>query len=271
MRLTHPARINLEYLSAGRPGRETATACPSQRPDGLVSISSSLVHACHRRTAAANPALSAERDALQASADSQGAVLLRSGWADEALLLCCRDGARAVSSCFIPPWRRTWLRPCRADPRPAAGSRGHRARAGSCGGSRRRPRWPGCQGPADFDRLLVLRPEFRAGEDFRPREAWAARQAGLADLPAGRERPPGKARRLAGALSRPGSRPCPDPGLEPARDRRHGRRVVRRPGARRLGGLGRSRPPSGTPARPRNRILPKSGRFLRRLGQETLE
>lgn len=179
MRLTHPAWINLEYLSA-EAWVENCHGLPSQRPDGLVKHFFFPGFTPATGGLLREPGLSAERDALQASADSQ-ASFLRSLGVDEALLLRRRDGARAVSLfCYPSAPAADLVAALSADPRPSVllvpeGIAPGLEAACAEPGAPALARLPFVAQP-DFDRLLwCCDLNFVRGEDSFVRAAWAAR------------------------------------------------------------------------------------------------
>ena len=179
MRQSHPAWINLEYLSA-EPWVESCHGLPSQRPDGLVK---------HFFFPGFTPAtggllreagLSAERDALQESAERQENFLGSVGVPQDALALR-RDGARTVSLfCYPSAPAGELVQALAADPRPTVllvpqGVAPDLEAACEAPGAPRLVRLPFIAQP-DFDRLLWCADlNFVRGEDSFVRAAWAAR------------------------------------------------------------------------------------------------
>lgn len=179
MRQTHPAWINLEYLSA-EAWVESCHGLPSQRPDGLVKHFFFPGFTAATGGLLREPGLTAERDALQASIDQQNAFLRTLG-VDEAVLLRRQDGARTVSLFCYPSAPVDALRQAlAADPRasvllvPEGIAPGLEA-ACSAPGAPLLAHLPFVAQP-DFDRLLWSSDlNFVRGEDSFIRAAWAAR------------------------------------------------------------------------------------------------
>ncbi|CUJ45765.1 elongation factor P maturation arginine rhamnosyltransferase EarP [Achromobacter kerstersii] len=179
MRQTHPAWINLEYLSA-EAWVESCHGLPSQRPDGLVKHFFFPGFTAATGGLLREPGLTAERDALQASIDQQNAFLRTLG-VDEAVLLRRQDGARTVSLfCYPSAPVDALVQALAADPRasvllvPEGIAPGLEA-ACSAPGAPLLARLPFVAQP-DFDRLLWSSDlNFVRGEDSFIRAAWAAR------------------------------------------------------------------------------------------------
>ncbi|MGE8674157.1 MAG: elongation factor P maturation arginine rhamnosyltransferase EarP, partial [Achromobacter kerstersii] len=179
MRQTHPAWINLEYLSA-EAWVESCHGLPSQRPDGLVKHFFFPGFTAATGGLLREPGLTAERDALQASIDQQNAFLRTLG-VDEAVLLRRQDGARTVSLfCYPSAPVDALVQALAADPRasvllvPEGIAPGLEA-ACSAPGAPLLARLPFVAQP-DFDRLQWSSDlNFVRGEDSFIRAAWAAR------------------------------------------------------------------------------------------------
>lgn len=179
MRRSHPAWINLEYLSA-EAWVESCHGLPSQRPDGLVKHFFFPGFTAATGGLLREPGLSAERDALQASAAQQDSFLRSIGVPEDALQLR-RDGARTVSLfCYPAAPAPALVQALAADPRaslllaPQGVAPGLDA-ACQAPGAPRLVRLPFVAQP-DFDRLLWCADlNFVRGEDSFVRAAWAAR------------------------------------------------------------------------------------------------
>lgn len=179
MRHTHPAWINLEYLSA-EAWVESCHGLPSQRPDGLVKHFFFPGFTAATGGLLREPGLTRERDALQASVDRQN-DFLRSLGVDDTLLLQRRDGARTVSLfCYPTAPAHDLIQALAADPRrsvllvPQGVAPGLEA-ACTTPGAPLLARLPFVAQP-DFDRVLWSSDlNFVRGEDSFVRAAWAAR------------------------------------------------------------------------------------------------
>lgn len=179
MRQTHPAWINLEYLSA-EAWVESCHGLPSQRPDGLVKHFFFPGFTAATGGLLREPGLSAERDALQASTDAQNDFLRTLGVADTVLSQRLA-GARTVSLfCYPTAPTDALVRALAADPRPSVllvpeGVAPGLEAACSAPGTPLVARLPFVAQP-DFDRLLWSSDlNFVRGEDSFIRAAWAAR------------------------------------------------------------------------------------------------
>jgi uncharacterized repeat protein (TIGR03837 family) len=172
-----PVWINLEYLSA-EDWVESFHTLPSQRTDGLVKYFFFPGFTPATGGLLREPGLAAERDALQASRESQNGFLRRLGL-DEAALAMHRQGARVLSLFCYPSAPADALAQAlrlRPDPAlmlvPEGVAPGLDAHAG---GALRIARVPFVAQP-DFDRLLWCADlNFVRGEDSFVRAAWAAR------------------------------------------------------------------------------------------------
>ena len=179
MRHSHPAWVNLEYLSA-EPWVESCHGLPSQRSDGLVKHFFFPGFTQATGGLLREPGLSAERDALQASWARQETFLRSIGLPDEALLLR-QNGARMVSLfCYPSAPVQALVQALAVDPRgsvllaPQGVAPGLDA-ACQAPGAPRLVRLPFIAQP-DFDRLLWCADlNFVRGEDSFVRAAWAAR------------------------------------------------------------------------------------------------
>lgn len=179
MRRAHPAWINLEYLSA-ESWVESCHGLPSQRPDGLVKHFFFPGFTNATGGLLREPGLSAERDALQASAQDQEVFLRSLGVAPE-LLSRRRAGARTVSLfCYPAAPVPALAEALAADPRPSVLLAPEEVAPGleaACAarGAPMVARLPFVAQP-DFDRLLwCCDLNFVRGEDSFVRAAWAAR------------------------------------------------------------------------------------------------
>ncbi len=179
MRRAHPAWINLEYLSA-ESWVESCHGLPSQRPDGLVKHFFFPGFTNATGGLLREPGLSAERDALQASAQDQEVFLRSLGVAPE-LLSRRRAGARTVSLfCYPAAPVPALAEALAADPRPSVllapeGVAPGLEAACAARGAPMVARLPFVAQP-DFDRLLwCCDLNFVRGEDSFVRAAWAAR------------------------------------------------------------------------------------------------
>jgi len=179
MRRTHPVWINLEYLSA-EAWVESCHGLPSQRPDGLVKHFFFPGFTPATGGLLREPALAAEREALQGSAGLQEAFLRSAGVPDDALALR-RDGARTVSLfCYPSAPAGELAQALAADARPTLllvpqGVAPALEAACQTAGSPRVVRLPFLAQP-DYDRLLwCAELNFVRGEDSFVRAAWAAR------------------------------------------------------------------------------------------------
>ncbi|EHK63124.1 elongation factor P maturation arginine rhamnosyltransferase EarP [Achromobacter arsenitoxydans] len=179
MRRSHPVWINLEYLSA-EAWVESCHGLPSQRPDGLVKHFFFPGFTAATGGLLRESGLSAERDALQASAGLQDSFLRSAGVPDDALALR-RDGARTVSLfCYPSAPAGELAQALAADSRPTLllapqGVAPGLETACQAPGAPRLVRLPFIAQP-DFDRLLWCADlNFVRGEDSFVRAAWAAR------------------------------------------------------------------------------------------------
>lgn len=179
MRRTHPVWINLEYLSA-ESWVESCHGLPSQRPDGLVKHFFFPGFTAATGGLLREPGLSAERDALQASAPLQDSFLRAVGVPKDALALR-QAGARTVSLfCYPSAPAAELAQALAADPRPTVllvPQGVAPALESACGapGAPRVVRLPFIAQP-DYDRLLWCADlNFVRGEDSFVRAAWAAR------------------------------------------------------------------------------------------------
>lgn len=179
MRRTHPVWINLEYLSA-EAWVESCHGLPSQRPDGLVKHFFFPGFTPATGGLLREPALAAEREALQGSAGLQEAFLRSAGVPNDALALR-RDGARTVSLfCYPCAPAGELAQALAADTRPTLllvpqGVAPALEAACQTAASPRVVRLPFLAQP-DYDRLLWCADlNFVRGEDSFVRAAWAAR------------------------------------------------------------------------------------------------
>lgn len=179
MRQRHPIWINLEYLSA-QTWVESCHGLPSQRPDGLVKHFFFPGFTVATGGLLREPGLSAERDAFQADAGVQEALLRRLGVSD-ALLAQRRNGARTVSLfCYPDAPLNSLIRALAADPRPTLllvpqGVAPGLEAACALPGSPSLARLPFVVQP-DYDRILWCADlNLVRGEDSFVRAAWAAR------------------------------------------------------------------------------------------------
>lgn len=101
MRASHPAWINLEYLSA-EAWVESCHGLPSQRADGLVKHFFFPGFTAATGGLIREPGLSAERDAWQADAGAQDAFLTRLGVPGAALSRWRSQGARLATLFCYP-------------------------------------------------------------------------------------------------------------------------------------------------------------------------
>lgn len=172
-----PVWINLEYLSA-EDWVENFHTMPSQRADGLVKYFFFPGFTPATGGLLREPGLTAERDALQASRESQNDFLRRLGM-DEAALAMHRDGARVLSLfCYPSAPTQALAQALRQRPEstlmlvPEGVAPGLDAHAGD---TLRIVRVP-FVAQSDFDRLLWCADlNFVRGEDSFVRAAWAAR------------------------------------------------------------------------------------------------
>ena len=184
MRRSHPVWINLEYLSA-EPWVETCHGLPSQRPDGLVKHFFFPGFTDATGGLLREPGLSAERDALQASAGQQEDFLRALGIAETHLAARRQGGRLATLFCYPQAPLAGLAQALATDARPTlllapeGVAPALEAACAAAGG-------PAAAGPAvarvpfmpqpDFDRLLWCSDlNFVRGEDSFVRAAWAAR------------------------------------------------------------------------------------------------
>lgn len=179
MRRSHPVWINLEYLSA-EAWVESCHGLPSQRPDGLVKHFFFPGFTASTGGLLREPTLTAEREALQASAAMQETFLRSAGVPDDVLALR-RGGARTVSLfCYPSAPVAELAQALAADVTPTVllvpqGVAPGLEAACQSSGAPRVARLPFMAQP-DYDRLLWCADlNFVRGEDSFVRAAWAAR------------------------------------------------------------------------------------------------